>query len=40
MFRNFEVLIADPENPWEMANMMGFTHKDFLVRLLPREKVI
>jgi hypothetical protein len=38
LFRNFEVTIANPSRPWISINAMGFIHKDFLVRLVPREK--
>jgi hypothetical protein len=37
LLRHFEVTIANPTKPWRAVNAMGFIHKDFFVRLVPRE---
>jgi cytochrome P450 len=38
LLRNFEISIANPENPWKLKNLLAILIFDFYVFLKPREK--
>lgn len=38
LFRTFDLAVAKPDRPWNGTNLLVFLHKDFYIRMTPREK--